>query len=69
MARRAGARGQKEPLIVDGGWKTYIFRAGNVKNLQVRPVSEINAYDVLNSENIIFGAQELVQKVEEAVKL
>jgi hypothetical protein len=32
-------------------------------------VSEINAYDVLNNENIIFGARELVQKVEEAVKL
>ncbi len=56
-------------LIVDGGWKNVYLSGRNVKNLQVRPVSEINAYDVLNSENIIFGAQELVQKVEEAVKL
>jgi large subunit ribosomal protein L4 len=56
-------------LIVDAGQKSVYLSGRNVKNLRVRPVSEINALDVLNSENIIFGAQELVKKVEEAVKL
>jgi len=56
-------------LIVDGGQKSVYLSGRNVKNLRVRPVSEINALDILTSENIIFGAQELVQKVEEAVKL
>jgi large subunit ribosomal protein L4 len=56
-------------LIIDGGQKSVYLSGRNVKNLRVRPVSEINALDILTSENIIFGAQELVQKVEEAVKL
>jgi large subunit ribosomal protein L4 len=56
-------------LIVEGGWKNVYLSGRNVKNLQIRPVSEINALDVLNNDNIIFGAQELVKKVEEAVQL
>lgn len=54
-------------LIVDPANKNVYLSGRNIKNLRVRPVSEINALDVLTSENIIFGAQDLVKKVEEAV--
>jgi large subunit ribosomal protein L4 len=56
-------------LVVDPANKNVYLSGRNIKNLKVRPVSEINALDILNSENIIFGAQELVRKVEEAVQL
>ena len=54
-------------LIVDPANKNVYLSGRNIKYLRVRPVSEINALDVLTSENIIFGAQDLVKKVEEAV--
>ena len=56
-------------LIIDPANKNVYLSGRNIKNLHVRPVSEINALDIINSENIIFGAQDLVRKVEEAVKL
>jgi ribosomal protein L4 len=55
-------------LIIDPANKNVYLSGRNIKNLHVRPVSEINALDILHSENIIFGAQDLVRKVEEAVK-
>jgi large subunit ribosomal protein L4 len=60
---------KKNLLIISADNKNVYLSGRNIKNLNVRPVSEINAYDILNSENIIFGAQALVGKVEEAVKL
>jgi len=56
-------------LIIDPTSKNVYLSGRNIKNLHVRPVSEINALDILNSDNIIFGAQDLVRKVEEAVTL
>jgi large subunit ribosomal protein L4 len=54
-------------LIINPADKNVYLSGRNVKNLRIRPVSEINALDVLNNENIIFGEQGLVKKVEEAV--
>jgi large subunit ribosomal protein L4 len=54
-------------LIVDPADKNAYLSGRNVKNLAIRPVNEINALDIVNSENIIFGEQGLVKKVEEAV--
>ncbi len=56
-------------LLVDEG-NTGLYRAGrNIKNLDVKPLSGINAYDVLRSENIIFGSEQLIGKLEKAVAL
>ena len=41
----------------------------NIRDLEIKPVSEINAYDILVNENIIFGDEKLVEKVQEAVAL
>jgi large subunit ribosomal protein L4 len=54
-------------LIISSADKNVYLSGRNVKNLQIRPVNEINALDIINNENIIFGEQGLVKKVEEAV--
>ena len=54
-------------LVVDPKAKN-LYRAGrNVKNLNVKPLPELNAYDVLQSENIIFDGETLIGKLTEAV--
>jgi large subunit ribosomal protein L4 len=58
---------KKNLLIVDLADKNVYLSGRNVKNLHIRPVGEINALDILHNENIIFGEQGLVKKVEEAV--
>jgi len=60
---------KKNLLITNGEGKNIYLSGRNIKNLKVRPISEINAYDVLNSENIIFGNVNLVEKIEEVVAL
>jgi large subunit ribosomal protein L4 len=60
--------GSRNLLIVDQNG-TGIYRAGrNVKNLDIKPLSEINAHDVLDNENIIFSGEKLIGKLEEAIK-
>jgi large subunit ribosomal protein L4 len=60
--------GSKNLLIIDPKTNKNVHLAGrNIKNLDIKPLSEINAYDVLNNENIIFGDQSLIGKLEEAV--
>jgi hypothetical protein len=41
----------------------------NIRDLEIRPVSEINALDILRNENIIFGDERLIAKVQEAVAI
>jgi large subunit ribosomal protein L4 len=61
-------KGSKNLLIVDPKSNKNVYIAGrNIKDLDIRPFSEINAYDVLNNENIIFGDRALIGKLEEAV--
>jgi large subunit ribosomal protein L4 len=56
-------------LVIDRENKNVYLSARNIKNCSVKPVSELNAYDVLSNETIIFGSEELVGKIEEAVAL
>ncbi|MDR0308088.1 MAG: 50S ribosomal protein L4 [Chitinispirillales bacterium] len=59
---------KKNLLIVDGDGAKNVYLSGrNIKNLNIKPVSEINALDIVSSENIIFGGQTLIGKVEEVV--
>lgn len=59
--------GTRTLLVIDEGQRSTYLSARNIKNLCVKPVSQINAYDVLGCENVIFGSEDLVKKVEEAV--
>jgi large subunit ribosomal protein L4 len=60
--------GKRILLIVDGAHGKNVYLSGrNIKNCSVKPVSEINALDVMNNEAIVFGAEELLSKIEQAV--
>ncbi|MFW5812746.1 MAG: 50S ribosomal protein L4 [Fibrobacterota bacterium] len=60
--------GKKNLLIVDGDGSRNLYLSGrNIKDLDIKVVSEVNALDVVNSENVIFGGETLISKVEEAV--
>jgi large subunit ribosomal protein L4 len=61
--------GKRILLIVDAANKNVYLSGRNIKNCSVKPVSELNALDVLNNETIVFGASELLGKIEEAVAL
>jgi large subunit ribosomal protein L4 len=61
--------GKRILLVIDLASKNVYLSGRNIKNLTVKPVSEINAYDVLNNDAIIFGSEEIVKKIEEAVAL
>jgi large subunit ribosomal protein L4 len=52
---------QKRNLLITSPDQKNVFLAGrNIKNLEIKPLAEINALDVLHKENIIFGAEELL---------
>jgi large subunit ribosomal protein L4 len=59
--------GSRNLLIVETNG-TGIYRAGrNIRNLYIKPLSEITAYDIVSNENIIFGGEKLIGKLSEAV--
>lgn len=59
--------GRKNLLLLEKGDRGTYLSARNIKNLQIKPVTDVNAYDVLNSENLIFGAEKLIKQLEEVV--
>jgi len=67
MLKALSVLDKRNLLIVDPADKNVYLSGRNVKNLHIRPVNEINALDIINNENVIFGEQGLVKKVEEAV--
>jgi len=59
---------KKNLLILDNGGVNNVYLSGrNIKGLDIRPVAEINALDIISSDNIIFGGEDLVTKLSEAV--
>ncbi|MDR2578643.1 MAG: 50S ribosomal protein L4 [Chitinispirillales bacterium] len=68
MLEAMNLSGKKNLLIIDcDGVKNVYLSSRNIRDLDIRPVNEINALDIVNSENIIFGGEGLITKVEEAV--
>jgi len=59
--------GKRNLLIVGNDENNIYLSARNIRDVQIRPVNEINAYDIMASENIIFADENLVEKVKEAV--
>jgi large subunit ribosomal protein L4 len=59
--------GSRTLLIVEKNG-TGIYRAGrNIRDLDIKPLSEITAHDIVNNENIVFGGEKLIGKLKEAV--
>jgi large subunit ribosomal protein L4 len=60
-------KGKKNLIITDTRDRITYLSGRNIANLLVKPLCELNTYDVLNSENIIFAGKELVGKTKEVV--
>ena len=67
MLKALSVAGKRNLLIVGNDGKNIYLSARNIKDVQIRPVNEINAYDIMASENIIFADENLIGKVKEAV--
>jgi large subunit ribosomal protein L4 len=61
--------GKRNLLIIDKDTKNVFLSGRNIRDLEIRPVSEINALDILRNENIIFGDERLIAKVQEVVAI
>src|SRR5690554_4394660 len=69
MLKAKSLKGRKNLLIVDSESQNIYLSGRNIRDLEIKNVSEINAYDVLKNENIIFSDEKLVGKVKEVVSL
>ncbi len=58
---------KKNLLIIGEGDRNVFLSGRNIKNVSVRQAKDINTYDVLKNENIVFCAENLVEKVKEVV--
>ncbi len=59
----------KRNLLLIGEDDQNIYLSGrNLKNVNIKHVNDINVYDIMQSENVIFSAENLVEKVKEVVK-
>ncbi len=52
-------------LIIESDNKNVYLSSRNLRDVEVKSVTDINTYDVLNSETIMFGAKGLVDKLKE----
>ncbi len=59
--------GTRSLLVTEGHDRPTYLAGRNIPNLTVKPLSEINAWDVLDTDNIIFGGELCIGKLEEAV--
>ena len=59
---------KKNLFIIGENDRNIFLSSRNIKNVQIKPVKEINAYDVLKNENIVFSAENLIEKVKEVIK-
>ncbi len=67
LLKALSVAGKRNLLVVDNNGKNIYLSARNIRDMQIRPINEINAYDILASENIIFADENLIGKVKEAV--
>lgn len=60
--------GKRNLLIVNSADKNIYLSARNIKNVDIKCVTDVNTYDILSNENIVFCNEALVEKVKEVVK-
>lgn len=60
--------GKRNLLVVDKESSNIYLSGRNIPDLEIKPISEVNAYDIIANENIIFGDEKLIEKVQEVVK-
>jgi len=57
----------KTLLIISQDSKNVYLSGRNIKDVDVKVVADVNAYDVIRASNIIFADENLVSKIEELV--
>lgn len=67
MLKTLALNEKRNLLIVEPENHNVYLSGRNIKNLKIRPITEINAHDVLSNENIIFGNEQLISKVQGTV--
>jgi len=58
---------KKNLLVVDSADRNIYLSGRNIKNVQIKAVVDLNAYDILSTENIVFSSESLVSKIKEVV--
>lgn len=69
MFKALSVAGGKNLLVIDSDAQNVFLSGRNLKDLDIRPIQELCAYDIMRNENIIFGNERLIEKVQEAVAL
>jgi len=57
----------KTLFVVSGDNRNVYLSSRNLKDVDVKAVSDVNAYDVVRATNIIFADENLIGKIEETV--
>jgi len=68
MIKALPLEGVRNLMVTDGVQKEMYLSARNIKNVQIMPLKDLNALDIIKNENIILCDKELVGKLEEVVK-
>jgi large subunit ribosomal protein L4 len=69
MLKALSVQGKRNLLVIDTDAQNVFLSGRNIKNVNIKPVRELCAYDIVSNENIIFGNERLIEKVREAVAL
>ena len=59
---------KKNLLIIREGDRNIYLSGRNIKNVFVKSINDVNAYDILKAENIVFADEKMIEDVKEAVK-
>jgi large subunit ribosomal protein L4 len=54
-------------LVISSNNRNVYLSGRNIKNVDVKSVNDVNAYDVIRASNIIFVDKNIIGKIEEAV--
>lgn len=60
--------GKKNLFIINKDERNLYLSGRNIRNMNIKSVSDINAYDVLHCDNLIFSSVELLDKIEKGNK-
>lgn len=58
---------KKNLFVINKDDRNIYLSGRNIKNVQIKAVTDINTYDILSNENIIFTAENLLTEVKEVV--
>ncbi len=69
MLKALAVEGKKNLILIGKDDGNVYLSSRNIKDITVLPVEQLCAYEVVKNENIIFGSEDLVNKVKEAAAL